>query len=133
MRVSGKFYNFIVFLCLILGVKPNTVVPMIFTLIVTIPMITSNAYHISFLQFHLLLGPWGMIHNGDLLVLVLPAIVPNVIKRFEPICGIWMECLHNFVGNAAHLGAEGTYKVVGDGQQVNVRDYALQRFHGIPR
>ena len=38
-----------------------------------------------------------------LLMFILSAVIPDVIQRFEPVTGVRMILLHNFVRYSAHL------------------------------
>ena len=57
-----------------------------------------------------------------LLVFILTAIIPDVIKRFEPVAGISVVLLHDLVGDPADLAAEGADQVVSERQQVDILD-----------
>ena len=77
-----------------------------------------------------------------LLVFILTAIIPDVIKRFEPVAGIGMILLHYLVGYSANLGkscyfsnsrmlcadltTECADQMVGKGKKVYVLDDAPQ-------
>ena len=80
--------------------------------------------------------------NSLLLVFILSAIIPDVIKRFEPVTSIGMILLHYLVSYSAHLEKSGYIsnnvsvyanlttecadQMVGEGEEVDVLYHAPQ-------
>ena len=92
----------------------------------SIPMITSKTNQITNFQVDFSSVFSGRVLQDRLdIVTKLSTVVVDVVQASESPRCVWEACLHVFVGEAANLRAECTDKEVALGEEVNVKDNAL--------
>merc|ERR1719234_2000808 len=99
---------------------------MVSPLVGAIPVIPRHAKHVSNLQLDLSVMQSLVREYRLLLMFILSAVIPDVIKRLELVTGIGMILLHYLVSYSANLTTKCADKMIGQGEQVDVLDDAPQ-------
>lgn len=79
---------------------------------ITIPVVSSYADYISRFHRNLISSSWMMSINSNLVVGILSPKVVDIIQRMEIRWSIWMQCLHNFIGNSTNLRNKNRREVI---------------------